>query len=634
MFRRDVLARLLPRTNGFFVNTEMLTRARLLDIQPAQRAVLHRPRLRGTSKVSVLDIPRTLSTLIPFWWSSVLFPVSPRMAELERSRPIRAVPWELGVVFVVACMVFFGRLALPLQEPEESRYAEIPRQMLATGSLAVPVLHGQPYFDKPPLLYWLVMGSYGTFGVHDWAARLVMSLAGLGTALITFFWASHAFNKRTGLAAALILCLGARFVYLERLVTMNGLLALWTTAALASGYFALSGGKLRRGFWLLAAIACALGVLTKGPVALVLFAGPALLWPWLERRAARPGVWHWSLVASVVAAVAAPWFLVTAWRDPEFLSYFLWKHHVIRYVAPFDHAKPLWYYASDLLLGLFPGSILLGPLVLLLFDRHGPDARRRSAGLGYVLLAAGWCFTFFSLAGSKRAGYILPLLPLLAIACGSTLDLLLSSLRVSVVARCGALARQLAQTTWAIAAVCSLIAIYWDVLAIVPGVLLLVTCLLVLACSQGILQKLTPARSWGVCATTMFVLLTASAQLILPGYAKRFAMRNQVRGQLAAGADPRVPVICYPRGWDSVSFYLERNDIRVYTREQRAKLVSDLANEPRTLAFVKSGLSLTEFLRALPRSMEFVEQGKRGEVAVGWVRTKPTAPENLLAERE
>jgi hypothetical protein len=120
----------------------------------------------------------------------------------------------------------------------------------------------------------------------------------------------------------------------------------------------------------------------------------------------------------------------------------------------------------------------------------------------------------------------------------------------------------------------------------------------------------------------------------LPGYAKRFAMRNQVRGQLAAARDPSVPVICYPRGWDSVNFYLERSDVRIYSRDQRAMLVSDLANEPRTLAFVKAGPALSEFLRALPRSLEFIEQGRRGEVAVGWVRPRPTVPENLLAERE
>ena len=188
MFRRDLLEQILPTTPGFFVNTEMLTRVRQLGIIPAERAVLHRPRLDGVSKVTLGEIPRTLATLIPFWWSQVLFPAS--AAEPKLSVPAARRPaWEFWIVLATACLIFFSRSHLPLQEPEESRYAEIPRQMLATGSFAVPVLHSQPYYDKPPLLYWLVMASYRTFGVHDWAARLVMSFAGLGTVLVTYFWA-------------------------------------------------------------------------------------------------------------------------------------------------------------------------------------------------------------------------------------------------------------------------------------------------------------------------------------------------------------------------------------------------------------------------------------------------------------
>ena len=74
VFRRDALAAILPETNGFFVNVEMLTRARQLGYDVAEAGVRHRPRLRGKSTVSPRDMPRTLSALLPFWWSSVLFP--------------------------------------------------------------------------------------------------------------------------------------------------------------------------------------------------------------------------------------------------------------------------------------------------------------------------------------------------------------------------------------------------------------------------------------------------------------------------------------------------------------------------------------------------------------------------------
>src|SRR5438105_6640263 len=77
------------------------------------------------------------------------------------------------LLLLVSSLLFFCRLRTPLLEPEEARYAEIPRQMLHADRWVVPVLNGQDYLDKPPLFYWPVMGSYRVFGVHDWSARLV-----------------------------------------------------------------------------------------------------------------------------------------------------------------------------------------------------------------------------------------------------------------------------------------------------------------------------------------------------------------------------------------------------------------------------------------------------------------------------
>src|SRR5262249_45277613 len=103
----------------------------------------------------------------------------------------------------VAGSLFFIRLGCPLLEPEEARYAEIPRQMLVEGSFAIPVLHGEPYYHKPPLLYWLIMASYSVFGVHDWAARLVPGCAGLCTVLVVFWWGKTVVNTRAGFLGAL-----------------------------------------------------------------------------------------------------------------------------------------------------------------------------------------------------------------------------------------------------------------------------------------------------------------------------------------------------------------------------------------------------------------------------------------------
>ncbi|HZT81402.1 MAG TPA: hypothetical protein VFA26_14325, partial [Gemmataceae bacterium] len=120
---------------------------------------------------------------LPAWWAREQFAGGDGVTA---GRPAFRGWWL--VLAAAAALLFFGRLGTPLQEPQEARYAEIPRQMLASGSWLVPVLHGRPYLDKPPLLYWLVMGCYRLLGVHDWAARLVPGAAGFLTVCALAAW--------------------------------------------------------------------------------------------------------------------------------------------------------------------------------------------------------------------------------------------------------------------------------------------------------------------------------------------------------------------------------------------------------------------------------------------------------------
>src|SRR5262245_53468458 len=94
-------------------------------------------------------------------------------------------PW---IILGFAALVFGARIPLPLLEPEEARYAEIPRQMLVADRFVVPIHDGQDYLDKPPLLYWLVIGSYRLFGIHDLSARLPTVLTAWLTVGVVFWW--------------------------------------------------------------------------------------------------------------------------------------------------------------------------------------------------------------------------------------------------------------------------------------------------------------------------------------------------------------------------------------------------------------------------------------------------------------
>jgi 4-amino-4-deoxy-L-arabinose transferase-like glycosyltransferase len=467
----------------------------------------------------------------------------------------RAVLLGEVVLVLAAALLFFSRLDCPLQEPEETLYAEIPRQMLAEGRLMVPVRHGQVYYDKPPLLYWLVMGTYQLCGIHDWAARLVPSGAAFLCVLAAYGWAKRAAGARAAFTGALMLLLSPRFAQMARMVTTNGLLTLWVLLALGTAHRALEGPTLRRRWWFLSALASGLGILTKGPVALVLVAVPLLLYQFLDRQSARAGGRLWLAYTMMAGSVALPWFVIVAVRDSSFLHYFVWTHHVRRFLDPIDHLQPVWYYVPILLLGMMPWTLLLPGLVLHLRRRVPPPSR----ALGFFLLAGLWSLAFFSASGCKRPSYILPAMPPLALALGCFLDAAFSAGRIRV-------------------------------------------------------------GHWACAAAATFLLLLGTAQFLLPAYARKYSLREQIAPH--AGESAGVPVLCYPHRWDAVSYYLQRSDVRVFRRAQLEDMVAALRWQPQSLVVVKSDAAFGSFLAALPESLEFVPCSRDATVAVGWVRRR------------
>src|SRR5262245_34023894 len=215
-------------------------------------------------------LPRAPLLCLPLLWRRSLFPgVAPR--------PTRVTTVGLLLVLVLPALLLYPRLDFHLLEPDEGRYAEIPRELLARGDWVVPHLQGEPYLDKPPLLYWLVALSYTVFGVSPAAARLVPALAVHATVLAVYLIGRRSVGERAARLGALALALAPGFVGVGRLLVLDGLLALWVTLAILAAFEALRGGRTRPGWWLLASAALGLGVLTKGPVILILVAAPLAL---------------------------------------------------------------------------------------------------------------------------------------------------------------------------------------------------------------------------------------------------------------------------------------------------------------------------------------------------------------------
>lgn len=469
-------------------------------------------------------------------------------------------------LLLTALLLCFCRLDCSLLEPEETRYAEISRQMLVEGHWLVPTTHGQPYYDKPPLLYWLIMASYKVFGTHDWSARLVSSTALFLCVIVTYAWGRCVTGTRMGLFAALILCLSVEFIYRGRMVTMNGLVCLFIVTSLGLAHRALLVPDGRRKWWYLSAAACGAGILAKGPVALVLTMTPLLLLRCCDRDLPRPG---WRLIAGFLLTalgISAAWFIAVAVVEPRFLYQFFWVHHVERFVVPFDHNQPFSYYVPWLLLGMFPWTLLLPGLMRCWHSDDGHAAEMRRAAKVFLLCAVT-ALVFFSLSGCKRKGYILPAMPPLALALACRLESLFLEAE-SAGTRHG----------------------FW---------------------------RHPPC--WVCSAGAVFVFAMCSLELILPRYARLHSLRDQV--QPLADHTRESPVFCYPHHWDSVSFYLQRLDVEALGANAHERLQACLHSNDKALVFVKTEV-LQAFVAELPATLEFVPVGERSWATAGWVRRR------------
>jgi 4-amino-4-deoxy-L-arabinose transferase-like glycosyltransferase len=528
-----------------------------MPLQQTEQHAVITPRLTVVAPRSQLtekELPRTLVGWLVFLWSRVLFPGVPEPATAWRWKPLVILLLASGAL-LFPCLSFF------LFEPDEGRYAQIPREMLTRGEWLVPTLQGEPYLDKPPLFYWLVMASYSLFGYHDWAARLVPAFAVEGCILLTYLLGRRLLGERPAFWGALFLVLMPGFTGMGRLLVLDGVLTFWVTLSLFAAARAAEGPRLRLGWWLVTALACGLGVLTKGPVGLVLLLPPLWLYRRLGGCTARIGRRGWLIFFAIIVAIAVPWYIAVCMRLPDFARNFFLVHNVQRFVQPFDHDRPVWFYLPVLLAGLLPASLLVLPLTRFLASESA--AARRCPALGYLLLAAGWCILFFSLAGCKLPTYILPAFPPLALAFG-----VLAAQRWGSTPREGSL-------TWLRVGTCG-----WWLLAIVGH------------------------------------------NIVLPAAARARSPMADMERMTALCGDPAVPVICFPRHVDSVAFYVGRADFPAMHTKNIGQLLAELDKHPRTVVLFGHRSSLQGLKHFLPPHLHIVESAPMGLCDVGVVERK------------
>jgi 4-amino-4-deoxy-L-arabinose transferase-like glycosyltransferase len=331
-------------------------------------------------------------------------------AARERSGGERAL---IVVLLLLAAVAVLEPKGSGLAEPDETRYAEIPREMLASGDFVVPRLNALPYFEKPPLLYWVNAAAMRALGPTPWAARLPTRLAGIGTAILVVL-AAGGFRKREGLAAGILLLAAPLGFLMARTNLTDGLLTFFFTATLLAARAAIERRAEGRPWVGLAAwtgAAAAGAFLTKGLIALALPGLILLLWCAATGRLRGLGALVASPAPLVFVALSAPWFVLVARRHPGFLQFFFVHEHFQRFATgAAKRAGPIWYFVPVIVAGFLPGL----PFLLAAFRRA---VRRADEGFFFLLWFAA-VFVFFSLSQSKLPPYIFPALPAAAILAG------------------------------------------------------------------------------------------------------------------------------------------------------------------------------------------------------------------------
>jgi len=311
-----------------------------------------------------------------------------------------------------------------LYSPDEGRYALASASMLDRGDWAAPEYRGRAHLTKPPLAYWLQAASMSLFGRSEWALRAPSALASSLTVLVVFAAGRASLGARGGVIAAALTALAPLSFVMGRLATTDSLLNLWWQGALLGGLLAVRSG--RRRWAALMWTAAALGLLTKGPVALTPV-GVTLAWALLARaRGAvrRLGLW-WGLPAAM--APLAGW-VVAVWRThPE--AFEIWRHEILdRAAGTGDHTEPIWFYLPVLLVGAFPAVAALWSPAMWRLGRWR-DGLARAAPTALWALAVAGPFVMFSLIGGKLPSYMLPLVGPMALIASATLTRGLDSSR-------------------------------------------------------------------------------------------------------------------------------------------------------------------------------------------------------------
>jgi len=477
----------------------------------------------------------------------------------------------IRLVLIGAAVLTFTNLgAVYLFDVDEAVFAQASKEMLLSGDWINPTYNGINRYDKPVLIYWLMILSYKVFGVNEFAARFPSAFSGLLLLFVLYRFARKHVSEDAANFGAMCLALSPYFFVYSRAAVTDMTLTLFITLSLVSFY---SGSRLSNAIGLHAF--AALAFLTKGLIGVLFPFTIAIIYILLSRQWQRISIVFNPFGIMVFLLIATPWYIAQYQRNGmEFIEQFFFKHHFKRYTDVISgHSGPLYYYFLAIVIGLLPWSGLL-PTAL------SKAWQQRDGVLGLALLWLFFVIAFFSLSTTKLPNYILPSVPAAVLLLSAVhektrargfklgiagLSLLFAALLLVVIAQDLTGRYGFTDTHW----------LYWIIL------INLCTLVLMLLPEMYFNRYLMP---YGL-ALLMFLLLLIVALKGLPMVGERLQgtlYRFSVYAKENLRADERVFI--YKINQPSIVFYSDRRVVRAGSYEEAEALVK---NTPLRLAITK-----------------------------------------------
>ena len=312
--------------------------------------------------------------------------------------------FKLTLLIILAAILFFFNLgSTSLWDPDEPRQAIMAREMMDRGDYIRPYLNGEPYLEKPPFYPWMIIvAAKATGTVNEFASRAPSALAALLLVVVTFLLGCRLGDDRAGFLSGLVLAANYQFLSNARESVMDMTFALFIGLSIYFAFVSLE--KDKRFAFVLSFIPGAFAILTKGPAGLVIPAGVVFFLLIFKGQFKRYIV-HLILGCILATAIAAIWFLLAG---EAYIREFILHQNFTRYTNAFDHAEKPWYYFHKLFVNFIPWSFILP------FALFGAFKRRYILPLVWFIVI----FLFFEFSQSKRAIYLLPAYPALALITG------------------------------------------------------------------------------------------------------------------------------------------------------------------------------------------------------------------------